>query len=166
MQIIPPLIYLAGLIVGAPLDTAPNRLVLLRKAFAATLRDKALLAEVEKLQIAIDPMSADEVAAIVAETINASPDVVAKAKAAMEGPDTRPQGGGGAAALRARIFGQATSAFSLTSSTCLLLEQRQLHPDGFRWTCSSPQRVSACLAWSGYTCRGLRHASPRTRPIS
>jgi len=55
VQIIPPLIYLAGLIVGAPLDTAPNRLVLLRKAFAATLRDKALLAEVEKLQIAIDP---------------------------------------------------------------------------------------------------------------
>jgi hypothetical protein len=54
VQIIPPLIYLAGLIVGAPPGTAPERLALLRKAFAATLNDKAFLAEVEKLQIAID----------------------------------------------------------------------------------------------------------------
>ena len=77
----------------APPGTPPERLALLRKAFAATLNDKAFLAEVEKLQIAIDPMSADEVGAIVAETINASPDVVAKAKAAMEAPDARPQGG-------------------------------------------------------------------------
>jgi hypothetical protein len=33
-------------------------------------------------------MSADEVAAIVSETINAAADVVAKAKAAMEAPET------------------------------------------------------------------------------
>ena len=46
--------------------------------------------EVAKLQIAIDPMSAEEVSAIVADTINAPPDVVAKAKAAMEAPDARP----------------------------------------------------------------------------
>jgi hypothetical protein len=69
--------------------TPPERLALLRHAFAATLTDKAFLAEVAKLQIAIDPMSADEVSAIVAETINAPPDVVAKAKAAMEAPDAR-----------------------------------------------------------------------------
>jgi tripartite-type tricarboxylate transporter receptor subunit TctC len=74
----------------APPGVPPERLALLRKAFDATLKDKAFLAEVEKLQIAIDPMSADEVGAIVAETINAAPDVVAKAKAAMETPDTRP----------------------------------------------------------------------------
>ena len=66
---------------------------ILRQAFGATLRDKAFLAEVEKLQIAVDPMSADEVGAIVAETINAAPDVVAQAKAAMEAPDTRPPSG-------------------------------------------------------------------------
>ena len=74
----------------APPGTPPERLALLRQAFAATLKDKAFLAEVEKLQIAIDPMSADEVSAIVAETINAPPEVVAKAKAAMEAPETRP----------------------------------------------------------------------------
>jgi hypothetical protein len=34
-------------------------------------------------------MSADEVAAIVAETVNAAPAVVAKAKAAMEATDAR-----------------------------------------------------------------------------
>ena len=74
----------------APPGTPPERLALLRQAFAATLKDKAFLAEVEKLQIAIDPMSAEEVSAIVAETINAPPEVVAKAKAAMEAPETRP----------------------------------------------------------------------------
>jgi tripartite-type tricarboxylate transporter receptor subunit TctC len=77
----------------APPGTAPERLALLRKAFAATLRDKAFLTEVEKLQIAIDPMSAEEASAIVAETINAPADVVARAKAAMEAPDARPPGG-------------------------------------------------------------------------
>jgi tripartite-type tricarboxylate transporter receptor subunit TctC len=74
----------------APPGTPPERLAILRQAFAATLKDKAFLAEVDKLQIAIDPMSAEEVGAIVADTINAPPDVVAKAKAAMEAPDARP----------------------------------------------------------------------------
>jgi hypothetical protein len=77
----------------APPGIPPERLAILRQAFAATLRDPAFLAEVEKLQIPIDPMSADEVAAIVAETINAPPAVVAKAKAAMESPDARQPGG-------------------------------------------------------------------------
>ncbi len=77
----------------APPGTPPERLAVLRQAFAATLKDKAFLAEVEKLQIAIDPMSPDEVAAIVNETINAAPDLVAQAKAAMEAPEARPQGG-------------------------------------------------------------------------
>jgi tripartite-type tricarboxylate transporter receptor subunit TctC len=76
-----------------PPGTAPERLGLLRKAFAATLNDKAFLAEVEKLQIAIDPMSGEEAGAIVAETINAPADVVTKAKAAMEASYARPPGG-------------------------------------------------------------------------
>jgi len=73
----------------APPGIPPDRLAMLRQAFDATLKDKAFLAEVEKLKIAIDPMSADEVGAMVAETINAAPDVVAKAKIAMEPPDAR-----------------------------------------------------------------------------
>ena len=76
----------------APPGIPPERLAILRKAFDATLKDKAFLAEAEKLQIPIDPMSADEVGEIVAETINAAPDVVAEAKTAMEAPDARPPG--------------------------------------------------------------------------
>jgi tripartite-type tricarboxylate transporter receptor subunit TctC len=77
----------------APPGIAPERLAILRKAFDATLKDKAFLSEVEKLQIAIDPMNADEVDAIVTETINTAPAVVAKAKAAMEPPEARPRVG-------------------------------------------------------------------------
>jgi tripartite-type tricarboxylate transporter receptor subunit TctC len=73
----------------APPGVPPERLALLRNAFAATLKDPAFLAEVEKLKIAVDPMSPDEVRAIVADTINAAPDVVAKAKAVMDAPDAR-----------------------------------------------------------------------------
>jgi tripartite-type tricarboxylate transporter receptor subunit TctC len=75
----------------APPGIPPERLAILRQAFAATLRDPAFLAEVARLAIPIDPMSADEVATIVAETINAAPAVVAKAKAAMEPPEARAQ---------------------------------------------------------------------------
>jgi tripartite-type tricarboxylate transporter receptor subunit TctC len=68
----------------APPGVPPDRLAVLRAAFEATLKDPAFLADVDKLQIAIDPMSATEVARIVSDTINASPAVVAKARAAMD----------------------------------------------------------------------------------
>jgi tripartite-type tricarboxylate transporter receptor subunit TctC len=77
----------------APPGIPPERLAILREAFAATLEDRAFLAEVERLQIPIDPLSAGQTAKIVTETIDAAPDVVAKAKAAMAPPDARPQGG-------------------------------------------------------------------------
>ena len=74
----------------APPGIAPDRLAILRRAFAATLRDEKFLAEVDKLQIAIDPLSAEETSAIVADTVNAAGDVVARAKAAMEAPAAPP----------------------------------------------------------------------------
>jgi tripartite-type tricarboxylate transporter receptor subunit TctC len=77
----------------APPGVPADRLAILRSAFDATLKDKAFLADVERLQIEIDPMNADEVAQIVSETINASPALVAKAKAAMEAPEARAPGG-------------------------------------------------------------------------
>src|SRR6266700_3897104 len=76
----------------APPGVPADRLAILRSAFDATLKDKAFLADVERLQIDIDPMNADEVAQIVSETINASPAVVAKARAAMEAQEAHPQG--------------------------------------------------------------------------
>jgi tripartite-type tricarboxylate transporter receptor subunit TctC len=67
----------------APPDTDKDRVALLRKAFADTMRDKGFLADAAKLKIDIDPVSGDEIAQIVSETIGAAPDIVAKAKAAM-----------------------------------------------------------------------------------
>lgn len=72
---------------AAPPGMPPDRLALLRKAFAASLSDAAFLAEAEKLGIDIEPMSADEVTRIVEETVNAPADVVAGATAAIGSSD-------------------------------------------------------------------------------
>jgi tripartite-type tricarboxylate transporter receptor subunit TctC len=72
---------------GQPYLTPPgvpqDRVALLRTAFDATLRDKAFLADAAKAKFEIEPMSGDEVARIVKDTIDAPPEIVAKAKAAM-----------------------------------------------------------------------------------
>jgi len=67
----------------APPGVPAERLVILRAAFAATLRDPAFLADAAKIPFEIDPIDADEAARIVRDTINAPADVVARAKAAM-----------------------------------------------------------------------------------
>jgi tripartite-type tricarboxylate transporter receptor subunit TctC len=67
----------------APPGIPAERVALLRKGFAATMRDKAFAADMRKLHIDIDALSADEVTKIVHETINQPADIVAKAKAAM-----------------------------------------------------------------------------------
>ena len=61
----------------APPGVPADRLAILRKAFDATLKDKAFLADAEKIRFDIDPMNADEAGQIVHETINASAEVVA-----------------------------------------------------------------------------------------
>jgi hypothetical protein len=57
-----------------------------RRVLDAVLRDQAFLAEAAKLQIEIDPMNADELGAVIADTIMATPELVARTKAAMEAP--------------------------------------------------------------------------------
>jgi tripartite-type tricarboxylate transporter receptor subunit TctC len=73
----------------APPGVPADRLAILRQALAATFKDKAFLAEAEKLQLDIDPMSANGVAQIVRDTVNAPANVVAKAKAAIETASAR-----------------------------------------------------------------------------
>src|SRR5262245_29852507 len=63
----------------APPGVPPDRLAILRRAFAATLRDPAFLADAERMRFAVEPMSGEEAGRIAAETINAPADVVAKA---------------------------------------------------------------------------------------
>ena len=53
------------------------------------MKDKAFLAEAEKLQLDIDAISAEEVTQLVREAVNAPASVVAKAKAAIEAAGER-----------------------------------------------------------------------------
>jgi tripartite-type tricarboxylate transporter receptor subunit TctC len=61
---------------GVPAD----RVAALRKAFAATLKDKAVLADAEKLGLDINPMGGEELQALVAKLYAMPPNVVARAK--------------------------------------------------------------------------------------
>ena len=53
------------------------------------MKDKTFLAEAEKLQIDIDPISAADITQLVLDTVNAPAAIVAKAKAAIEGTAER-----------------------------------------------------------------------------
>ena len=73
---------------GRPFLTTPDvpadRVAVLNKAFAATMQDEGFLAEAKQLGLEMSPMSSELVTRIVNDTINAPPDAVAKAKAAIE----------------------------------------------------------------------------------
>ena len=77
---------------GRPYLTTPklpaDRLKALRKAFAATLKDKAFLAAQKKSKFDLFPATADQVARIVAAMINTPAGIVKKAKAAMSRSNT------------------------------------------------------------------------------
>lgn len=74
----------------APPDTPADRVAILRQAFDATMADSDFRAEAARLQLDMDAMTAEEVAAVVNDTISTPPEIVAKAKLAMgpmaEGP--------------------------------------------------------------------------------
>jgi tripartite-type tricarboxylate transporter receptor subunit TctC len=62
----------------------PDRVAILRKAFDDTMQDKEFLADMEKQQLPVNPISGEEAETIVAKMMNAPPAVVAKAKAIYE----------------------------------------------------------------------------------
>jgi tripartite-type tricarboxylate transporter receptor subunit TctC len=62
----------------------PDRVAIIRKAFNETMRDKDFLADMEKQQLPVNPISGEEAEAIVARMMNAPPAVVAKAQAIYE----------------------------------------------------------------------------------
>ena len=68
----------------APPGVPAERVSLLRAAFAQTLRDPDFLAEAEKIQADIDPISGDQLAQIIQNVISAPANVVEKARAAIE----------------------------------------------------------------------------------
>jgi tripartite-type tricarboxylate transporter receptor subunit TctC len=66
----------------APPGVPAERIAALRKAFMDTMKDKELLAEAEKSQLEITPVSGEDLQALVAKTYAADPKI-AKAVAAM-----------------------------------------------------------------------------------
>jgi tripartite-type tricarboxylate transporter receptor subunit TctC len=65
---------------GVPAD----RVAALRRAFDATVRDPAFLAEAETAKIDIDPLSGEAVQALVDDVLQTPPDIVARVRAALE----------------------------------------------------------------------------------
>ena len=81
-------LMLARLEYGRPFFLPPNvpapRLEALRRAFDATMKDPAYLAEADKLKIEVDPLSGAEVAALVEQVSRTPADTVARVRTAME----------------------------------------------------------------------------------
>ena len=63
----------------APPGVPKERLALLRRAFMETMQDKAFLAEAQKLNLEITPVSGEKVQELVAEMYRTPPEVLAKA---------------------------------------------------------------------------------------
>ena len=66
----------------APPNLPPDRLATLRQAFMDTMKDKEFLAEADKTELEINPVSGEDVEKLVKEVYATPPDIIAKAKAA------------------------------------------------------------------------------------
>jgi tripartite-type tricarboxylate transporter receptor subunit TctC len=81
------LLALARLEFGRPFFLPPNvppeRVEALRRAFDATMRDPAYLAETEKLKIDIEPLTGEQVASLIAEVFATPAETVARVRDAM-----------------------------------------------------------------------------------
>ncbi len=80
-------LYFDQLVLGRPLAGPPNmppdRLAALRSAFMATMKDKDFLAEADRIGLEIDPATADDVGKLLAHFATFSPEIFAKARAAI-----------------------------------------------------------------------------------
>jgi tripartite-type tricarboxylate transporter receptor subunit TctC len=68
-----------------PPDVPAARVAALRRAFDATVRDPAFVADAAKLQLDVDPMKGEEVQALVGDLARTPADVVARVRAILEG---------------------------------------------------------------------------------
>ena len=70
---------------AAPPNVSKDRVALLRRAFDATMHDPEFLARARKQKVDIDPMTGEAVESAIAQVLGASPDVIARTKAALLG---------------------------------------------------------------------------------
>jgi len=69
-----------------PPDVPVERVAALRRAFDATMKDPAFVAEAAKLQFDVDPLTGEQVQALVAQLAATPREVVARVRAALEAP--------------------------------------------------------------------------------
>jgi tripartite-type tricarboxylate transporter receptor subunit TctC len=67
-----------------PPDVPPERVEALRRAFDATMKDKAFLEEAAKLQLEVSPMTGEAVQALVGELARTPPAIATRVRAALE----------------------------------------------------------------------------------
>jgi hypothetical protein len=67
----------------APPDVPAERVALLRKALADTMKDKGFMTDAGRMKLELDPITGEELTQLVNETINAHPDAVARARVLM-----------------------------------------------------------------------------------
>ncbi|HVY56637.1 MAG TPA: tripartite tricarboxylate transporter substrate-binding protein [Xanthobacteraceae bacterium] len=81
-------LVMARLDVGRPFFLPPNvpkdRVEALRRAFDATLKDPDYLAEAQKLKIDVDPLTGEELTALIEQVSRTAPETVARVRAALE----------------------------------------------------------------------------------
>jgi len=82
------LLGLSRLEFGRPFFLPPNvpaaRVEALRRAFDATMKDKNFLADAEKMNLDVDPLTGEQVAALVEQIARTAPETAARVRAAME----------------------------------------------------------------------------------
>ncbi len=64
-------------------DTPPDRLKILREAFAATMKDPEFRADLDRQRLTLEPRYADEVVKIVSDIAGAPPEIIAAARKVM-----------------------------------------------------------------------------------
>jgi len=82
------MLLLARLEYGRPYFLPPGvpaeRVNALRRAFDATMKDKEFLADAEKLKLDVDPLTGEQVAALVEQVAHTAPETAARVRAALE----------------------------------------------------------------------------------
>jgi tripartite-type tricarboxylate transporter receptor subunit TctC len=68
----------------APPDVPAGRVALLRRAFDATMKDPAFIADAAQLQLELSPATGEEVQALVAKLAGTPADIVARVRAALD----------------------------------------------------------------------------------
>jgi tripartite-type tricarboxylate transporter receptor subunit TctC len=69
-----------------PPDVPQARVTALRRAFDATMKDPAFIADAARLQFEVDPLTGEQVQALVAQLTATPRDIVARVRAALEAP--------------------------------------------------------------------------------